>query len=93
MTSPIKKWKRWTEETKQFPRPKYGFNTYLQKVGDSITTHPMEFADYIRIKDAAKFWAYTKGKRVKVKKQNLGHDLCNVTITLISHHRDREYEY
>lgn len=51
----------------------------------------MNEADYIRIKDAAKYWAYYHRKRVRIEKLPLPDDMCRVRITLISQHRNREF--
>lgn len=83
----MKTWKRWTEHTKQFPKPKYGFTQYLKQIGDHVITHPMTEAEYQKIKDAAKFWAWKHDKRVRIKKNRVGKGLFEVVITLIAHHR------
>lgn len=89
-TEQTKHWKRWTQtsQNKFFPKKKYGFSTHLVHIGDSVTTYPMEYADYIRIKDAAKFWAWYHDKRVKTEKLYVDGTKCRVRITLISHHRE-----
>jgi hypothetical protein len=86
----MKTWERWTQKTKQFPKSKYGFSQHLKKVGDFVETYPMEYADYIRIKDAAKFWAYTHGKRVAVRSTRQGDGLRTVRVQLISRTRSRD---
>lgn len=89
-TEPKKHWLRWTQTspTKHFPKPKYQFTKYLKFIGDSITTFPMEEADYIRFKDAAKFWAWHHDKRVRIHRQKLGNGLSQVVVTLMEHHRN-----
>lgn len=59
-------WKRWTEEVRQFPEPKYGFSKLLKHVGDYIETFPMLKEDARKIKYAAYFWAHRKKKNVSV---------------------------
>lgn len=88
-----KTWERWTQKTKQFPKSKYGFTEYLRRVGDYVETHPMSHADYIRLKDAAKFWAYNHKVRVKIRIQKEGDGLFSGRITLVSLTRKRDDEY
>jgi len=83
-----KTWDRWTQVSKQFPKPKYGFTQHLKHIGDSIKTFPMNEPDYIRFKDAAKFWAWHHDRRVRIKKERLGDGMCEVTVTLMEHHRN-----
>ena len=89
----MKTWERWTQKTKEFPKSKYGFTEYLRRVGDYVETHPMSRADYIRIKDAAKFWAYHHKVRVKIRVQKTGDGMYTVMIMLVSKTREREDEY
>lgn len=91
-TSPTKKtWLRWSQLNGSFRQDKYHFTKHLRKVGDYVVTKPMSQADYIRIKDAAKTWAYRKGKRVKVTKYRLHDKMCYVRVMLVSQHRMRDY--
>lgn len=85
-----KKWERWTQKTKEFPKPKYNFTTHLVDVGDWVQTHPLSFEDYVRIKDAAKFWAWHHGVRVAVTSAKVEDDKRLVTVRLISKTRKRE---
>lgn len=92
----MKQWARWTEENKHFPKAKYGFTQYLKAIGDHVVTHPMTEAEYQKIKDAAKFWAWYHDKRVRIKKDRVGKGLFQITVTLISQHRkhiDRAPKY
>jgi hypothetical protein len=91
METNLKKWTRWTETTQEFPKPKYAFTEHLKFIGDSITTFPMNKADYIRFKDAAKFWAWYHDKKVSIKKDRKPDDMCTVTVTLLAHHRKDNY--
>lgn len=93
METTPKKWVRWTELTKEFPKPKYGFTEYLKRIGDYVETFPMNDLDCDRIKHAAKAWAYFHGYRVKIKKIKAGDGMSNVRITLASKTREREDEY
>lgn len=86
--SKYKGWKRWVEENKHFPRPKYGFTQHLKHIGDKLITHPITEADYIRFKDAAKFWAWFHDKRIRTKKNRLPDGMCFVEVTLIAHNRE-----
>lgn len=88
----MKSWRRWTESTKEFPKPKYGFSQYLKKIGDYIETEPIPFADYVRMNDAAKFWAWYHGKRVKVRSYDQRDGTRVVNVMLVSHTREREYD-
>lgn len=80
-------WKRWTQTSKEFPKPKYGFSSLLKKKGDYIVTHPMNHADYVRIRDAAKFWARYHGVRVSINKIKVSADTWEIKIMLIEKHR------
>lgn len=91
-TSPTKKtWLRWCQIHGSFREDKYHFTKHLKKVGDYVITKPMTQADYIRIKDAAKTWAYRKNKRISTRKIILPDNMCKVKVTLVSQHRMREY--
>ncbi len=87
METNLKKWTRWTETTKQFPKPKYGFTEHLKFIGDSVTTQPLNEADYIRFKDAAKFWAWYHDKKISIKADRKPNNMKAVTVTLVAHHR------
>lgn len=94
--APTKTWIRWTQQTKEFPKPKYGFTKYLRSIGDHVITEPMTEAEYQKIKDAAKFWAWYHDKRVRIKKNRVGPRMYEVVITLVAQHRkhmDRESPY
>lgn len=91
-TCPTKKWKRWTEVHRHFPKNKYNFSTHLKKVGDYVVTYPMEKADCIRIKDAAKAWAYYHKKRIKSEILYATDTTSRMRITLISQHRLPQYD-
>lgn len=82
-----KTWERWTQKTKEFPKPKYNFSFHLRSVGDHVITNPMTEPEYQKIKDAAKFWAWRHDKRVRIKKNKVGKGLYEVVITLIAQHR------
>ena len=58
-----------------------------------LETYPMSKEDGVRFRDAAKFWAYTHGKRVKTVTIQAPDDMVIKRVTLISHHRKREYDY
>ena len=88
-TEPLKRWKRWTETTKTFPKSKYGFSQYLINIGDFVETEEMSHKDYIKVNDAAKFWAYHHKKRVKIKSLQVKPGLYVVRVTLIAKHRKR----
>lgn len=87
------KWKRWTETspTKFFPKPKYEFTRHLKYVGDAITTFPLNYADYVRFKDAAKFWAWYHDKKVSINLSRKPDNMQTVTVTLLAHHRKDNY--
>ena len=89
-TNSTKKWKRWTEDG-FFPKPKYGFTQHLQYIGDALTTHPLEYADYVRFRDAAKFWAWRHDKRVTIRSDRKPNNMRSVTVTLVAHHRKDNY--
>lgn len=86
--------RRWTEKSPSkaahFPSNKYNFTTHLNQVGDWVQTHPISRDEYIKIKDAAKFWAWNHGVRVKVQSNKVGDDKYTVTIRLVSLTRKRE---
>lgn len=84
---PKKQWLRWTQTTKEFPKPKYHFTTHLRHVGDYVRTNPIDAADVQRIKDAAKFWAWHHDCRVSIHKDKVGKGLWEVTVRLVAHHR------
>lgn len=83
-----KKWKRWVEDLKAFPKPKYEFTKHLRHIGDAIITNPMTQEDYIRFKLAARFWAWYHDKRIRTKKNRLPDGMCYVVLTLIAHNRE-----
>lgn len=93
-----KTWKRWTQTSPTedgkgfFPKSKYGFTELLKRVGDWVETEPMPWADANRMNDAAKFWAYHHGKRVKVSWYDQGDGTYVVNVCLISHTRNREID-
>jgi len=89
----LKSWNRWTEKTKEFPRPKYRFTELLKYTGDMIETYDMSSEDAYRFKDAAKYWAYYHGKRVRINRLKRPNNMFAVRVTLISHHRKREFDY
>lgn len=88
-----KTWLRWTQKTREFPKPKYGFTQYLKHTGDMLETFPMSIEDGVRFRDAAKFWAHRHGKRVKTETIKAPDNMVIKRVTLISHHRKREYDY
>lgn len=92
-TKPVKTWDRWTQKTKEFPKPKYGFSQHLKYIGDMLETYPMSIEDGVRFRDAAKFWAHHHGKRVRTITIKAPDDMVIKRVTLISHHRKREYDY
>jgi hypothetical protein len=83
----LKDWTRWTTISKEFPKPKYGFSALLKKKGDYIVTHPMTYAEYQKIKDAAKFWARFHDCRVTIRSLKVEEDKREVTIMLVEKHR------
>lgn len=85
-----KHWKRWTQtsHTKFFPKSKYNFTEILKRVGDYVVTFPMTQKEYLRIKDAAKYWAWYHDKRVSIVKIPASPDTWRVRVTLIAHHRE-----
>ena len=90
----LKKWKRWVEVDRHWPKPKYGFSKLLRKVGDYVETFPMTMEDRIRFKDAAKFWAYHHDKRVSIKSipdYDGKTPMWRMRVTLLSLHRQEEY--
>lgn len=90
-TETKKSWTRWVEKTKEFPKPKYYFTQHLRHIGDYVETHPISQAEYMKIKDAAKFWAWNHDCRVSIKKNRKANNMCTVRVTLISKHRIKEY--
>lgn len=88
------KHRRWTQATENkkahFPENKYGFSQHLTTVGDWVQTNPIPYEDYIRIRDAAKNWAYYHGVRVNVSYVPAEDNLYTVTIRLVSYTRKRE---
>ena len=92
-TKQMKTWERWTQKTKEFPKPKYRFTELLKYIGDSLETYPMSKEDGVRFRDAAKFWAYYHGKRVRCITIPAPNDMVTKRVTLISHHRKREYDW
>lgn len=88
-----KAWKRWVEIDRHFPKPKYNFSKLLRQVGDYVETYPMNNEDRVKIKDAAKFWAYHHKKRVRIKwipDYQGDMPMWRTRVTLISNHRVRE---
>ena len=83
---PKKTWTRWVQQTKEFPKPKYNFTFHLRSVGDYVRTNPITEAEYQKIKDAAKFWAWYHDKRVSIHKDRVGKGLWEVTVKLVAHH-------
>ena len=92
-TTSTKTWLRWSQINGSFAENKYHFTTHLKRIGDYVETKPITQADYIRIKDAAKAWAYRKGKRIKTEKFRLPDKMCKVRVTLVSHHRMRDFSF
>lgn len=86
----LKQWKRWTELTKEFPKPKYNFSQVLRRRGDYVITHPMTFEERERFRWAAKFWAYTHNKRVKFQSLIYDDTRWQVKLTLVELHRKRD---
>jgi hypothetical protein len=81
-------WPRWTQQSKKFPKPVYGFTEYLKRIGDYILTNPVNEAEYQKIKDAAKFWAWYHDKRVRITKNKKPNNMFEVEIRLVAHHRN-----
>ena len=75
------------EHTRQFPKNKYNFTEHLRNIGDSVTTYPLDYDDYRKILDAAKFWAWKHECRVKCRSFRTNDMKYEVTVTLISKHR------
>lgn len=92
MSDKYKQWKRWVEVDPHFPKPKYNFTTHLKRIGDYVETYPLDYADRIRIRDAAKFWAWHHKKRVSIRSIPDGTAKWRMRITLISHTRERIIE-
>lgn len=97
MSSELKKplkHKRWTQKSANkeahFPKQKYHFSTHLTHVGDWVQTNPISHEEYIKLKDAAKFWAWNHGVRVAVRMSKTSDDKRIVTITLVSYTRKKE---
>lgn len=91
---PKKTWKRWSELNGSFRETKYFFTENLIHIGDYMVTKPCTYDDYERFRHAAKAWAYRKGKRIKTELLKCDvQDMVKIKITLISHHRQREYEF
>lgn len=91
--APTKQWIRWTQKTKTFPKPKYGFSQHLRHIGDYVETHPITQQEYIQIKDAAKAWAYYHDVRISTKKYKAIGGKFIVRVTFISRTRKDQYEY
>lgn len=85
---PKKHWLRWTEKTRTFPTKKYNFTDLLKYTGDMVETYPMPYEDYIRFKDAAKFWAARRGKKIRIYSQKYPGRQRVCRITLVSHTRE-----
>lgn len=90
---PKKHWLRWTQKTKEFPKPKYRFTELLKHKGDMLETFPMSKEDGVRFRDAAKFWAYTHKKRVRCITIPAPNDMVIKRVTLVELHRKRERDY
>jgi hypothetical protein len=60
-------------------------------VGDYVETYPISQADYMKIKDAAKFWAWRHKVRVSIKKYKAKDGMFTVRVMLISRTRNNEY--
>ena len=88
----LKSWTRWTEKTKEFPKPKYRFTELLKHTGDYLETYDMDKADALRFNDAAKFWAYFHKKKVRIERIQRPEGKYAMRVTLVSHHRHREYK-
>lgn len=88
-----KKWKRWAELNGSFKQDKYFFTQHLVHIGDYVVTKPITRDEYVKLRHAAKAWAYRKDKQIKTEVTNLGKNLCKVKVMLISHHRERQYEF
>ena len=87
------KWKRWVEETKEFPKPKYRFTELLKREGDYVETFPMTQPDVKRIRWAAHFWAHHKNKCVRtvtIPDYQNGVPMWRVRVELIADKRTRE---
>lgn len=86
--------RRWTEKSPSkeahFPTPKYNFTIHLRELGDWVQTNPIPYADYIKIKDAAKFWAWRHDVRVTIRSAKVGDDQYIVTVRLVSLTRKRQ---
>ena len=89
--NPKSHWKRWTTtfHTKPFfPKPKYGFSVHLKYIGDFIETNECTEQEYIKFKDAAKFWAWYHGKKVRIQKWRRPNGNCIIRVTLAAHKRE-----
>lgn len=87
------KWKRWAELNGSFKQDKYFFTEHLVHIGDYVVTKPITRDEYEKLRHAAKAWAYRKNKQIKTEVTNLGENLCKAKVMLISHHRERQYEF
>lgn len=76
----------------KFPEDKYGFSKYLTRLGDYVTTPPLSFHEYDKIKKAAYAWAWRKKWRVSVKRFKVSHTTYEVTIKLVAKKHIRLYE-
>lgn len=97
MTSPsdretkYRHWKRATQITGEFPKDKYGFSTHLVDKGDMIETFPMSWKDFQRFENAVYQWAWRHDKRVRTERVWHSNDTLGMRVTLVAHHRVRDY--
>lgn len=87
------KWKRWAELNGSFHQDKYRFTKILKYIGDYFVTAPITKDEYDKLRHAAKAWAYRHNKQIKTEVVPLGDGMRKVKVMLISHHRERQYEF
>ena len=91
MTNQTTTWKRATELTKEFPKPKYNFTKHLTGVGDFLQTAPLTHKQYIHFLRAAHFWAWYHEKRVSVRYWKMGGGYVG-RVTLTHNVRVRDFK-
>lgn len=86
-----KTWERWTQKTKSFPEPKYGFTQHLKHIGDYVETYPLSMEDRLKFQHAIKAWAWYHKKRINITSIPAGNGMFIMRGRLVSMHRKRVF--
>lgn len=81
-----KTWTRHFQAVKGRPTKKYHFTEHLKRLGDYVETEPISKAERLRMKDAAKYWAYRNDKRLRFWSYPASPDtyICRVTLVALT---------